>query len=207
SLIEDPLGSTLYRTGWYAPKSASYLKNVGAAALKHCDGSELSQAELDDLHRPDGRGGMVRIDASNVLGPIDWNANGVTPDTAFTQGINFDGTIDGGPGHPPLNPSPNDWLTLRLNQLGGRRSVGGYYTDTQGRKAVGPMSLDVGRGDIGRGDIGRGDIGRGDIGRGDIGRGDIGRGDIGRGDIGRGGIGRGGIGRGRLGRRGGRPGR
>jgi VCBS repeat-containing protein len=63
---------------------------------------------------------------------------------------------------------------------------------------VGPLSLDVGRGDIGRGDIGRGDIGRGDIGRGDIGRGDIGRGDIGRGDIGRGDIGRGDIGAGDL---------
>ena len=65
---------------------------------------------------------------------------------------------------------------------------------------MGPLSLDIGRGDIGRGDIGRGDIGRGDIGRGDIGRGDIGRGDIGRGDIGRGDIGRGDIGRGDIGR-------
>jgi hypothetical protein len=191
SLVEDALGSNLYRTGWYAPKSASYLNSVGAAALKHCDGSELSQAELDDLNRPDGRGGMVRVDASHMLGPIDWNANGVTPDTAFTQDINFDGEIDGGATHPELKASPNDWLTLRMNQLGGRRSVGGYFIDGQGRRAVGPMSLDVGRGDIGRGDIGRGDIGRGDIGRGDIGRGDIGRGDIGRGDIGRGDIGRG----------------
>src|SRR6185436_2653873 len=88
------------------------------------------------------------------------------------------------------------------------RNVGAYYRDAQGRNAVGPMSLDVGRGDIGRGDIGRGDIGRGDIGRGDIGRGDIGRGDIGRGDIGlpnsgRGDIGRGDIGRGDIGRGGG----
>ena len=39
------------------------------------------------------------------------------------------------------------------------------------KNIVGPLSLDIGRGDIGRGDIGRGDIGRGDIGRGDIGRG------------------------------------
>src|SRR5207248_9761385 len=91
----------------------------------------------------------------------------------------------------------------RFTQQGGRRNVGGYYTDPLGRKAVGPLSLDVGRGDIGRGDIGRGDIGSGDIGRGDIGRGDIGRGDIGRGDIGRGDIGRGDIGRGDIGRGGG----
>ncbi len=199
SLVEDPLGSQRYRTGWYAPKSASYLKNVGAAALKHCDGSDLTQAEVDDLHRPDGRGGMVRIDATSVLGPIDWNANGVVFETAFSQDVNFNGDIDGSVAHPELKASPNDWATLRLDQLGGRRNVGGYFTDRLGRRAVGPMSLDVGRGDIGRGDIGRGDIGRGDIGRGDIGRGDIGRGDIGRGDIGRGDIGRGDIGRGAFG--------
>ena len=72
--------------------------------------------------------------------------------------------------------------------------MGGLFVDAAGNLIVGPLSLDVGRGDIGRGDIGRGDIGRGDIGRGDIGRGDIGRGDIGRGDIGRGDIGRGDIG-------------
>src|SRR5262249_11840846 len=165
-----------------------------------CDGSELSQAELDDLNRPDGRGGMVRVDASKVLGPIDWNANGVVPDTAFTQDINFDGEIDGGSTHSELKASPNDWVTLRLNQIGGRRSVGGYYIDTQGRNAVGPMALAVGGGDMGRGDCGGGDMGRGDIGRGDIGRGDIGRGDIGGGNIGRGDIGRGDIGRGDIGR-------
>ena len=89
---------------------------------------------------------------------------------------------------------------LFRSQLGSRRNVGGFFFDNQGRLAMGPLSLDVGRGDIGRGDIGRGDIGRGDIGRGDIGRGDIGRGDIGRGDIGRGDIGRGDIGRGDIGR-------
>jgi len=206
SLIDGALAVTVprYRTGWYAPKSASYLKNVGTAATKHCDGSELTQAEKDDLARPDGLGGMVRVDATSVAGPIDWNANGFVFNTAFTQDINFDGSIEGDLSHPVLKAAPDDWATIRLNQVGGRRNVGGYYVDLFGRRAVGPMSLDVGRGDIGRGDIGRGDIGRGDIGRGDIGasvgRGDIGRGDIGRGDIGRGDIGRGDIGRGDIGR-------
>jgi hypothetical protein len=201
SLSDGPLPALapLYRTGWYAKKDSSYLKGVGAAATKHCDGSELTQAEKDDLNRPDGLGGMVRVDAIDVAGAIDWNANGLS-NLAFTQDINFDGLING---TPVLKAAPNDWLTLRLTQLGSRRNVGGYYIDTNGRNAVGPMSLDIGRGDIGRGDIGRGDIGRGDIGlalgRGDIGRGDIGRGDIGRGDIGRGDIGRGDIGRGLFG--------
>jgi len=203
SLIDGSLTATAprYRTGWYAPKSASYLKAVGTAATKHCDGTDLSQAEKDDLARPDGLGGMVRVDATSVAGPIDWNANGFVFNAAFSQDINFNGLIEG---TPLLKAAPDDWATIRLNQLGGRRNVGGYYVDLFGRRAVGPMSLDVGRGDIGRGDIGRGDIGRGDIGRGDIGasvgRGDIGRGDIGRGDIGRGDIGRGDIGRGDIGR-------
>lgn len=205
SLIDGSLTASAprYRTGWYAPKSASYLKNVGTAATKHCDGTDLTQAEKDDLARPDGLGGMVRVDATSVAGPIDWNANGFVFNTAFSQDINFNGSIEGDLSHPALKAAPNDWATIRLNQVGGRRNVGGYFTDLAGRRAVGPMSLDVGRGDIGRGDIGRGDIGRGDIGasvgRGDIGRGDIGRGDIGRGDIGRGDIGRGDIGRGLFG--------
>jgi len=193
SLVESPLASQRYRTGWYVPKATSYVKTLGKAALKHCDGSDLSQTEIDDIA---AGGGMVRVDAPNVSGAIDWNGNGSVPDTAFTQDIDFNGVIDGDPTRPELKASSNDWDAIHLNQLGGRRNVGGYYVDTHGRNAVGPLSLDVGRGDIGRGDIGRGDIGRGDIGRGDIGRGDIGRGDIGRGDIGRGDIGRGDIGRG-----------
>jgi hypothetical protein len=190
-----PLMALRYRTGWYAPRASSYLNNLAPAATKHCDGSELSAAEEAD--RVAG-GGMVRVDSVSLAGfEIDWNADGV-PNAAGVlrdgmQDVNFNGAV------APLNAGANDWDAVRLNELGGRRSVGGFFIDLQGRKAVGPLSLDVGRGDIGRGDIGRGDIGRGDIGRGDIGRGDIGRGDIGRGDIGRGDIGRGDIGRGDFG--------
>jgi hypothetical protein len=196
SLTDGGLGALPYRIGWYAPKDSSFLKDVGKAATRHCDGSELSQAELDDLtgptpEHPERRGGMVRVNDTSVNG-IDWNANGAI-NSAFAQDINFSGATTS------LNGSTSDWDNVFLNQLGGRRSSGGFYIDTSNRKAVGPLSLDIGRGDIGRGDIGRGDIGRGDIGRGDIGRGDIGRGDIDRGDIGRGDIGRGDIGRGDFG--------
>jgi hypothetical protein len=137
---------------------------------------------------------MVRVDAVSAdVVNLDWNVDGDRADTLM-QDLNFDGAAE-----TPLNAATNDWANIHLNQVGGRRNSGGFYIDAFGRKAVGPLSLDVGRGDIGRGDIGRGDIGRGDIGRGDIGRGDIGRGDIGRGDIGRGDIGRGDIGRGLFG--------
>ncbi len=189
-----PLGTPRYRSGWYAPWETSYLKSVAMPASKHCDGSDL----LRDVNGNLLEVPMVRVDAASVGTVIDWNADGSQNPSAFLQDINFDGIF------APLNQGSNDWVNLRLNQLGSRRNVGGYYIDLLGRRAVGPLSLDVGRGDIGRGDIGRGDIGRGDIGRGDIGRGDIGvaigRGDIGRGDIGRGDIGRGDIGRGDIGR-------
>ena len=171
SLTDGSLTALPYRIGWYAPKSSSFLKDVGKAATRHCDGSELSQAELDDLtgptpEHPERRGGMVRVNDTSDLGVVDWNANGAN-NAGFAQDINFSGATTS------LNASTSDWDNIFLNQLGGRRSSGGFYIDTSNRKAVGPLSLDIGRGDIGRGDIGRGDIGRGDIGRGDFGGGDL----------------------------------
>lgn len=191
---ESPAVSGPYRIGWYAPWKGSYVEQVAQPAARHCNGSDLMPDEP----------AMVRVDAPGVDLPIDWDADGVA-DTSpgYELDINFSGYWDRPP--DPVVPAIHaDWASLRLGQLGGRRSPGGFYLDADGHLRLGPLSLDVGRGDIGRGDIGRGDIGRGDIGRGDIGRGDIGdaigRGDIGRGDIGRGDIGRGDIGRGDIGR-------
>ena len=193
-LFDAPFAMVPYRTGFYAPLQTSYLNGFAPAATRHCDGSEL-------LLAPDGtplETRMVRVDTLGLAGDgIDWNADGVANAGGVLldgmQDVNFNGATQA------LNAGADDWSYIRLNELGGRRNVGGFYLQ-DGRFFVGPLSLDVGRGDIGRGDIGRGDIGRGDIGRGDIGRGDIGRGDIGRGDIGRGDIGRGDIGRGDIGR-------
>jgi hypothetical protein len=140
---------------------------------------------------------MVRVDHVSLDGSeVDWDADGTFDGGLPPQDLNFNGLASN------LGQGVADWpfVARRLNQLGAGRNVGGLYIDALGRRNMGPLSLDVGRGDIGRGDIGRGDIGRGDIGRGDIGRGDIGRGDIGRGDIGRGDIGRGDIGRGDIGK-------
>jgi hypothetical protein len=190
---EDAAVTGPYRIGWYAPWEGSYVAQVAKPAGKHCNGSELMPGEA----------AMVRVDAPGVALPVDWDADGLA-DTSpgYELDINFSGYWDFPPS--PVVPTRSDWASLRFSQLGGRRSPGGFYVDAQNSIRLGPLSLDVGRGDIGRGDIGRGDIGRGDIGRGDIGdaigRGDIGRGDIGRGDIGRGDIGRGDIGRGDIGR-------
>ena len=197
SLTDAPFPQVPYRTGWYAPLATSYLNGFAPAATKHCDGSDL-------LTSPDGtplEPPMVRVDSLGLAGlGIDWNADGLNNlagipggDLNGIQDVNFNGVT------LALNDSTEEWSKIRFNELGGRRSPGGFFK-VGDRYFMGPLSLDIGRGDIGRGDIGRGDIGRGDIGRGDIGRGDIGRGDIGRGDIGRGDIGRGDIGRGDIGR-------
>jgi hypothetical protein len=160
ALRDDPLApaSTVrFRSGWYAPWATSYLSGLGKPASKHCNGSDIIAGEMQ----------MVRVDAASLVKPIDWNANGAWDLTLFAQDINFDGKPD------LLGAGANDWANVRLNQLGARRNVGGYYFVPPDFYAVGPLSLDVGRGDIGRGDIGRGDIGRGDIGRGAFGGGDL----------------------------------
>ena len=191
-----------YRTGFYAPKATSYLKNDVAAATAHCDGSPLLRNAAGQLVEPP----MVRLDAIRAAGAIDWNANGVPDDTLAAQDINFNGFFNtnpnANPAPPLLNAGSNDWKFMLFNQVGGRRNVGGTYADpaANGRLTLGPLSLDVGRSDIGRSDIGRSDIGRSDIGRSDIGRSDIGNGDLGRGDIGRSDIGRSDIGRSDIGR-------
>ena len=173
-----------YRTGWYAPQGPG---TVGSPAARHCDGSPLLSTDAP----------MVRVDSTSVEGNIDWTKSPDLP-SPLGQDINFDGLVG------PLNAGYNDWANIRLNQVGSRRNVGGWFwvPDPAGDYVafIGPMSLDVGRGDLGRGDLGRGDLGGGDPGRGDLGRGDLGRGDLGRGDLGRGDLGRGDLGRGDLGR-------
>ncbi|MDQ3347214.1 MAG: hypothetical protein M3545_04530 [Acidobacteriota bacterium] len=198
SLVDAAFITVPYRTGWYAPLVTSYLNGFAPPATKHCDGSDLLKADdgVTLIEPP-----MVRVDSLGLAGlGIDWNADGVSNlagipggDLNGVQDVNFNGAT------VALNDGAEEWSKIRFDELGGRRSPGGFFK-VGDRYFVGPFSLDIGRGDIGRGDIGRGDIGRGDIGRGDIGRGDIGRGDIGRGDIGRGDIGRGDIGRGDIGR-------
>ena len=161
---------------------------VGSPATRHCNGTPLLNTDLV----------MLRVDSATVAGGVDWNQAPGQP-SASGQDINFDGTIG------PLNAGYNDWANIRLNQVGSRRNVGGWFwvpDPVSGDYVafIGPMSVDLGRGDLGRGDLGRGDLGRGDLGRGDLGRGDLGRGDLGRGDLGRGDLGRGDLGRGDLGR-------
>jgi hypothetical protein len=185
-LLESALGEALglggtpdYRSAWYAPVASA----GGEAVTKHCDGSPI----LDGAQ-------LRRVDGTEVGGPINWNGDNDTTDVVNGQDINFDGSTNG------LFRGSNDWAQTRLNQVGSRRNVGGWFLDLDTLASMGPLSLDVGRGDLGRGDLGRGDLGRGDLGRGDLGRGDLGRGDLGRGDLGRGDLGRGDLGRGDLGR-------
>jgi hypothetical protein len=187
-----------YRTGWYAPQSA---KATGKVAPNHCDGTPL----LLDAGGNPTEPATVHVDQKTIGDPIYWNMDAAS--VVSMQDINFDGTFNSLTVPPvPLHGS-NDWANLHLNQIGGRRNIGGEYEiestppcpDVAPCLGVGPMSLGTNPGDTGRGDISRGDTGRGDTGRGDTGRGDTGRGDTGRGDTGRGDTGRGDTGRGDTG--------
>ena len=191
TLLADGAPSALpYRIGWYAPLAGSYLERFGRAAGTHCDGSPLLATDVPS----------ARIDNRTSATPIDWKANGVA-EASFSLDVNFNGRTSKLDGTADVLAGSNDWAQLVLTQTGARRSPGALFViDSTGHLAVGPLSLDSGRGDLGRGDLGRGDLGRGDLGRGDLGRGDLGRGDLGRGDLGRGDLGAPPLGRGDLGR-------
>ncbi|HET9268591.1 MAG TPA: hypothetical protein VFO31_10520, partial [Vicinamibacterales bacterium] len=150
-----------YRIGWYVPLAGSYLDGQAQPVARHCDGSERLPSEQ-----------FVRVDARFANEPIDWNANGAISASALTLDINFNGrTTARLPGvtpiEPELLPGSDDWSRIRLDQVGSRRSVGGFFVDAQGALRFGPLSLDAGRADMGRADMGRGDNGGGDLFRGD----------------------------------------
>jgi hypothetical protein len=110
-----------------------------------------------------------------------------------TLDANFNGRIDA------ALPGSEDWSALRLDQIGARRNVGALYqVPGTTQFAVGPLSLDSGKGDLGKGDLGKGDLGKGDLGKGDLGKGDLGKGDLGKGDLGKGDLGKGDLGGGDL---------
>jgi hypothetical protein len=173
--------SSIYRMSWFAPIAALQGKPGVTAALRHCDGTTKDPSEQ-----------FVRIDTFNFTN-VDWDANSAT--TGGAQDINFNGDIDSGAFK--LTGS-NDWNKLALNQLGSRRSPGGYYYDESGQLSIGPLALGGGKGDLGSGDLsnyalggGKGDLGggKGDLGggKGDLGggKGDLGggKGDLGVGQV------------------------
>jgi VCBS repeat-containing protein len=187
-LALDPLEGVYkrYRIGWYAPLAGSYLEGRPGtrAARAHCNGSPITDGAQ-----------MVRIDArqADTTGggatnfPIDWDADGDPGTVVTAQDVNFSGL----PEEPyPAPVATSDWDALDLRQIGSRRSPGGWYVDTDGTLALGPLSILSGKGDAGKGDAGKGDAGKGDAGKGDAGKGDAGKGDAGgltgKGDAGKG---------------------
>ncbi len=148
---------------------------------------------------------MVRVDAPQAdttctLGAIDWKANNGQLTRLRDQDLNFDGLTDtdmpdvGGDIRDFRLKGSSDWDKLELNQIGSRRSPGGYYYDLSGHLTIGPLSLAGAKGDLGSGDLseyalggGKGDLGggKGDLGggKGDLGggKGDLGGG---KGDLG-----------------------
>jgi hypothetical protein len=110
-----------YGTRWYAPLGFldSLLQNSagGRIAKSHCDGSPTQPGEQ-----------MVRLETPTVingqLAPIDWNNNGVLTDIVNSQDINFSGSANGN------LAGFNDWATVDLRHIGGRRNVAGFSVGT-----------------------------------------------------------------------------
>jgi hypothetical protein len=116
------LGSTRYRSAWYAPRAGVAQALATTAAKRHCDGSTLSAAEEAD--RLAG-GGMVRIDAfSNVTPPIDWNGDLSPTAGPISQDVTFNGVINNANSDSSkLLVGSSDWpviADLGLQQLGSR---------------------------------------------------------------------------------------
>ena len=138
---------------------------------------------------------MVRVDATGLSDPIDWNGDGNTD--GDPQDINFDG----------LETALSEYQRLAQASLESARRTAHprrLVPRQLGRPTVGPLSLNVGKGDLGKGNLGKGDLGKGDLGKGDLGKGDLGKGDLGKGDLGVGilvalSLGKGDLGKGDLG--------
>ena len=163
--VLTPAPMPAYRAGWYAPQGPG---TTGTPAARHCDGRPLLPTDLV----------MVRVDSTTASGGIDWNKS-PDPPSGSGQDLNFDGVIG------PLNAGYNDWANIRLNQLGSRRNVGGWYwvPNAEGNDFVafiGPLSLGMGRTDVGSGDLSRSDLGSANLAGGDLSHGDLNYGDLGR---------------------------
>lgn len=191
SAVQEGIFSTsTYRLGWYAPLDFSYLKDRRMPAKARCDGSPLQAGER-----------MVRIDARSSQAPLDWNANDVIESETYAQDVNYNGLVNGtGPDaiSGPLKGVSDDWSSIKLNQVGSRRNVGGLFRMADGTLAVGPLSLDVGKVDLGPSDLGKVDLELGkvdldfgkvdlDLGKVDLSMGkvDLGKVDLGKVDLGK----------------------
>ena len=156
SAVQEGVFSTSnFRLGWYAPLDFSYLKDRRPPTRSRCDGTALRDGER-----------MVRIDARRSTDPIDWNANDTIEDGTFAQDVNFNGRVNGtGPDATtgPLKGFSDDWSNLKLNQVGSRRNVAGFYRLANGTLAAGPMSLAVGKVDLGEADLGKVDLEAGKV--------------------------------------------
>ena len=108
-------GDMQWRTRWYAPWDTSFVDQTLTITKvsKRCNGSPV-EGEA-----------MARVDGQNIVGAIDWSANGSIQSVGtITQDLNFSGSF------VALNQGVNDWNLIRLRELGGRRNVGGWSDDS-----------------------------------------------------------------------------
>ena len=157
------LGATDYLARWYAPKSTSFIDQAlnTTPASRHCDGTPLGPLDTTPYVRVDAD---PRRLASATPDALDWNGDGTIATAALAPlDINFDGMLDS------FDPGSNDFATMDLRQVGGRRSIG---SQSMSQSVVDPvtglapatpigggLSLDARPEDLGYGDLGYGDLG------------------------------------------------
>jgi hypothetical protein len=125
ALLEQPLKTTggasmLYLARWNVPQTSYYLNNVlrtSTVRTRHCNGTPLSEAENAYPY--------VRVDATSLTAPIDWNANGVTDIASYAQDLNYNGGPNSalGTAAEPAYHGFNDWLAVDLRQVAARRDA------------------------------------------------------------------------------------
>src|SRR6185436_15986355 len=94
SSLPAGLGSTFYRSSWYARRAFVHQSLSATAVTRHCNGTPLSAAEQADA---DGGGGYVRVDGTSfVTVPatggtrIDWNGDlNENNDAGTSQDVTF----------------------------------------------------------------------------------------------------------------------
>ncbi len=178
SLTDGSLGALQYRLGWYTPLIGSYLDpaldpanptsaeqdlRIARAAKRHCNGIPIVPADGEPL--------MVRVDAfhadttadSSTARRIDWDADGIVENGVRpAQDVNFSGSKPWLPQrlscHRMCLAPSDDWVKLRLNQVGSRRSPAGYLLTFNQDGSIdligaGPLSINASAGDLGPGDL------------------------------------------------------
>ncbi|HXV68794.1 MAG TPA: Ig-like domain-containing protein, partial [Nitrospira sp.] len=112
---------TSYVPAWFAPANSPLAQDLGVLqAGRFCSGEKFdSSATPGSLKNPVA---MARVHAASTSEAIDWDGDPDTPGVpslaVLIPDVNFDGAQTGSVTDSKLLNGFNDWLNIRLNQIG-----------------------------------------------------------------------------------------